>query len=693
MVDGKKYNVGLWDTAGQEDYDRLRPLSYPDSDVVLVAFAVNCRDSFANVEEKWIPELHHYIPGCPVVLVGCKADLRNETGDGGKNWRGEPFVTFTEATALASRLGLQGYVETSALAQTNVAGCFDHAIRTSVQKTAAKKRQWIKAGRPKQQHPGGMTRARPTAPVMPETGRAPYINPENATYSRDMAALLLGATPTTPALAATSSAAVYAGPDLLLQLGGDEGDLYAHKLVLASVSPEMERFVRAVDAGKDAVDQVPFALVPEVSAAAGSNPTVQTLQLLSADQPPAYSTAAPPPYNPHAVDKAGVFPAPPPSAPPKTQSSPASTTRWPVLSPRAVRIVIEWLYTGSADRLPGAIARQQQQPFVGTADQQQWLQETTAAAAAFKCEELAQYIANIKAGEGWLNPSFGTFLSDRTGNRAHQLFAGRDWLADVCVQPAAAVPPSSHAQCALPAHASLLAARCPLFKKLLLAQGNTLRTNQTTICCRYDHHTHLPPHPVLVVPPTPPAVLTVILEFIYRDHVEFGVIDHLGGEGGQFTAVELMLHAHHFGLPRLVSLCELQITKVVDVQCRDAIARSDCDPVGLLNLAASVGAKQLEAWCLHFIASNYGPVSQMKQWSDLSARHRRHCDQHQWPPPHYLQATVKYESAIKKWDQEAAQLKHKSKYKSRFCRGEGVGGTGAPANEAATEKLKGCSIM
>ena len=48
MVDGKPINLGLWDTAGQEDYDRLRPLSYPQTDVFLVAFSLISRPSYAS---------------------------------------------------------------------------------------------------------------------------------------------------------------------------------------------------------------------------------------------------------------------------------------------------------------------------------------------------------------------------------------------------------------------------------------------------------------------------------------------------------------------------------------------------------------------------------------------------------------------------------------------------------------------
>merc|ERR1712051_445376 len=78
MVDGKPINLGLWDTAGQEDYDRLRPLSYPQTDVFLVCFAVIAETSFNNVKQKWVPEITHHAPGVPIILVGTKSDLRND---------------------------------------------------------------------------------------------------------------------------------------------------------------------------------------------------------------------------------------------------------------------------------------------------------------------------------------------------------------------------------------------------------------------------------------------------------------------------------------------------------------------------------------------------------------------------------------------------------------------------------------
>lgn len=52
MVEGKPISLGLWDTAGQEDYDRLRPLSYPQTDVFLICFSIVSPASFDNVKAK-----------------------------------------------------------------------------------------------------------------------------------------------------------------------------------------------------------------------------------------------------------------------------------------------------------------------------------------------------------------------------------------------------------------------------------------------------------------------------------------------------------------------------------------------------------------------------------------------------------------------------------------------------------------
>merc|ERR1711939_550971 len=57
MVDGRPISLGLWDTAGQEDYDRLRPLSYPNTDVFIVCYSIISPTSLENVGNKWLPEI------------------------------------------------------------------------------------------------------------------------------------------------------------------------------------------------------------------------------------------------------------------------------------------------------------------------------------------------------------------------------------------------------------------------------------------------------------------------------------------------------------------------------------------------------------------------------------------------------------------------------------------------------------
>ena len=86
--------------AGQEDYDRLRPLSYPMTDVFIVCFDVSRRASFENVRHKWYPEIKHFCPDVPSILVGMKNDLREGA---------QETVTPEEAQQLAKEQGEEGW--------------------------------------------------------------------------------------------------------------------------------------------------------------------------------------------------------------------------------------------------------------------------------------------------------------------------------------------------------------------------------------------------------------------------------------------------------------------------------------------------------------------------------------------------------------------------------------------------------
>uniref|UniRef100_A0A6B2LJX1 Uncharacterized protein n=1 Tax=Arcella intermedia TaxID=1963864 RepID=A0A6B2LJX1_9EUKA len=131
MVDGKPINLGLWDTAGQEDYDRLRPLSYPRTDVFLIAFSLVDPLSLGNVSIKWQPEVLHHCPNTPIVLVGTKLDLRGDLATM-KNLEAEDKapVAYEQGIQMMNQINARNYVECSALTAVGLLNVFSEAIRT-----------------------------------------------------------------------------------------------------------------------------------------------------------------------------------------------------------------------------------------------------------------------------------------------------------------------------------------------------------------------------------------------------------------------------------------------------------------------------------------------------------------------------------------------------------------------------------
>jgi small GTP-binding protein len=127
--------LALFDTAGQEDFDRLRPLSYPDTNVILMCFSVDNPVSAASVVEKWTPEIRHFCGKCPVILVACKVDLRTDPNTIAKlKGQGEKPVTAEAGEQLAKQIKADAYMECSAKTREGIQELFVAAARLSFKK-------------------------------------------------------------------------------------------------------------------------------------------------------------------------------------------------------------------------------------------------------------------------------------------------------------------------------------------------------------------------------------------------------------------------------------------------------------------------------------------------------------------------------------------------------------------------------
>ncbi|KAG9095614.1 hypothetical protein FS749_010109 [Ceratobasidium sp. UAMH 11750] len=100
-------SIVLWDTCALEEYDRLRPLSYPGTGIISFVFGLDSPDSLANVEQKWKVEVDHFCRDVPKVVIGCKSDLRTSNSP-------HSLVDTQSGIDLATRLGARHYIECSA---------------------------------------------------------------------------------------------------------------------------------------------------------------------------------------------------------------------------------------------------------------------------------------------------------------------------------------------------------------------------------------------------------------------------------------------------------------------------------------------------------------------------------------------------------------------------------------------------
>jgi len=133
LVDGQAVEMSLWDTAGQEEFDRLRSLSYAETHVVMMCFSVDNPTSLENIETKWLEEIVEYCPGVKLVLVALKCDLRDDPSTRDRLARyGMEAVQYEEGLAIARRIRASRYLECSSKHNRGVKEVFYEVARVSL---------------------------------------------------------------------------------------------------------------------------------------------------------------------------------------------------------------------------------------------------------------------------------------------------------------------------------------------------------------------------------------------------------------------------------------------------------------------------------------------------------------------------------------------------------------------------------
>jgi small GTP-binding protein len=136
---GRQMELTLWDTSGQDEGDRNRASAYQNTDVFLVCFSIISPFSFENVRTKWVPEIRRYSsPEKPLILVGCKVDLRNDPESLERlSEKKLAAITYDQGLKMQKEIKAVAYIECSAVEMTRL----DELTRTILETVAPTTRQ------------------------------------------------------------------------------------------------------------------------------------------------------------------------------------------------------------------------------------------------------------------------------------------------------------------------------------------------------------------------------------------------------------------------------------------------------------------------------------------------------------------------------------------------------------------------
>ncbi|XP_053313997.1 rho-related BTB domain-containing protein 2-like [Spea bombifrons] len=603
VVDEVSVSLRLWDTFG--DHHKDRRFAYGRSDVVVLCFSLANPYSLRHVQSMWFPEIKHFCPRTPVVLVGCQLDLRYADLDAVNRAR-RPLAKPIKPTDIlspetghevAKELGVP-YYETSVVAQFGVKDVFDNAIRAAL--ISRRHLQFWKSHLKKVQRPLLQ------APFLPPKPPPPIIHAAEPPQSNGQGPAALFSTP----LCA----------DVVFQLHAGE-KVFAHKVYLATACSKFyDLFTLDLHEKKGSPHSDGFPLRIGGIEAAGST--------RRHDAP---SGALRTSWSDHVQNSLGrvhlgwgrelsdwgrgfigvcvdmV------EDPVTRRERPMMAVRMEALVQlEPLRAVLEYLYTGHLDQ--------------SRTD----LMQVATIAEALEVFDLRMMVSNILNKEAFMNQEITKAFHVRRANRIRECLS-RGLFSDVVF----ALDDGS-----VLAHKPLLIANCDWMVAMFRGTFRESFTSEVSL------------------PGTSTSCFRAVLEYLYLGQF---------CPSPALDSMELLVLTNRLCLPHLQALTEQHAVDELLAASVQGV-EIDGQVLLHLEVAQFHNAKQLASWCLHFISTNYNSVCRKfpREMKYMSPENKGHFERCRWPPVWYLKEEDRYLRCRKEREREE-EIVRKQLSKSKWC--------------------------
>ncbi|XP_031426319.1 rho related BTB domain containing 4 isoform X1 [Clupea harengus] len=651
VVDEVSVSLRLWDTFG--DHHKDRRFAYGRSDVVVLCFSLANPNSLRHVRTMWYPEIKHFCPRTPIILVGCQLDLRYADLDAVNRAR-RPLAKPIKPTDIlpperghevAKELGVP-YFETSIVAQFGVKDVFDNAIRAAL--ISRRHLQFWKSHLKKVQRPLLQSPFLPPRPPRPIVGipDPPPVDGEgpDTLFSRPLCA------------------------DVLFLLQGGSIRVFAHKVYLAtSCSKFYDLFTMSLGggtaagggAGGDGVEHEggeeqmegggggAGGGEEEEQSRRGAKEQAGRTKSLDIDKEGDGGTRRS--RRPLLLEQGSLRTSQSDNALPAWGQGAAlgamgtgralmgwgrgflgvclehvddPKTGWPrimtvvsmdsLIQEEPFQAVLQYLYTGNLDE--------------GRGD----LMQVATIAELLEVFDLRMMVANVLNHESFMNQEITKAFHVRRANRIKECL-NKGTFADVVFRLDDGF---------LPAHKPLLISSCDWMAAMF--RGSFMESYVEEVA----------------IPNTDVACMRAVLEYLYC-----GLLT----PSPDLEPLELIVLANRLCLPRLVALTEQH---AVDDLLHVAVKGVDIDGqvLAYLERAQFHNAKQLSVWCLHHICTNYNSVCRKfpKDMKNMSPENQKHFEKQRWPPVWFLKEEDRYKRSQKEREREE-ELLRKQNTKRGWC--------------------------